>query len=95
MLALLKRPTAFLPVLISAAFLVLLTVGLLRGTVIRQPDEGTVAHLFQILMPVQVVIIGAFAVSWLPKRPLAAAEVLCLQVAALVCLFSIVYFRHL
>jgi hypothetical protein len=95
MLALLKRPTAFLPILISAAFLVPLTVGLLRGTLVRQPDEGTVAHLFQILMPVQIVIIGAFAVSWLPKRALAAAEVLCLQLAGLVCVLSIVYFRHL
>jgi len=93
--ALLKRPTGFLPILISSALLVPLTVGLLRGTLARQPDEGAVAHLFQILMPLQIIIIGAFAVSWVPKRPLAAAQVLCLQIMASLCVFSIVYFRHL
>lgn len=59
MLDLLKRPTAFLPLAISAGFLIVLLLGLAQGTLARQPDEDVAAHLFQILIPVQIVFIGA------------------------------------
>jgi hypothetical protein len=95
MLELLKRPTGFLPIAISAAFLAPLLVGVARGTLIRQPDEGTAAHLFQLLMPLQLFVIIWFAASWLPKRPRSAALVLSLQGAAFLAVVSIVYFNHL
>jgi amino acid permease len=92
---LLKRPSGFVPVLISAGFLATLLTGLAQGTLVRQPDEGTAAHLFQLLMPVQFLIIIFFAVSWLPKKTIAALEVLSLQCAAALAVFAIVYFKHL
>jgi hypothetical protein len=95
MLDLLKRPTAFVPLAISAGFLIPLLVGIAQGTLVRQPDEGTAAHLFQILIPLQVIVIAAFAVSWLPKRPRPAFQVLCLQGAALLAVLSIVYLKQL
>ena len=95
MLDLLRRPTGFLPLAISTAFLVPLLLGLARGTLIRQPDEGTAAHLFQLLMPLQVVVIAWFAASWLPKRPRSATQVLFLQGAGFLAVLSVVYFRHL
>ncbi|MBV9233115.1 MAG: hypothetical protein JO030_03665, partial [Candidatus Eremiobacteraeota bacterium] len=76
-------------------FLVTLLIGLAEGTLVRQPDEGTAAHLFQLLMPLQVVIILAFALQWVPKRPRAAAQVLCLQGAALIAVLAILLLRHL
>ena len=42
----------------------------------HQTDEGTAAHLFQILMPVQVPIIGFFAAKWLPVDSRWAVKVL-------------------
>jgi hypothetical protein len=95
MLDLLKRPTAFLPLAISAGFLIVLLVGLAQGTLVRQPDEGITAHLFQILIPLQAIIIVVFAASWLPKRPRSAAQVLCLQGVALLAVLSIVYIKQL
>ncbi len=62
MLALLKRPNAFVPLAISAAFLAALLGELLRGTLVLWPDEGALAHLFQILMPLQIPIIAWFAI---------------------------------
>jgi hypothetical protein len=46
-------------------------------------------------MPVQLVVMGWFAVSWLPRRPRSAAPVLFLQGAAFFAVLSIVYLRHL
>jgi len=82
-------------VLISAAFLLPLLVGLAQGTLARQQDEGTAAHLFQMLVPLDALVILWFAIAWLPRRPLAAAQVLCLQGAALFAVLAIVYFKHL
>ena len=95
MLALLKRPSAFVPLVISGAFLIAFVIGLGEGRLIRQPDEDAGAHLFQILMPAQLLIIAFFAISWLPKKPKATLQVLALQVSAALAVLAIVYFRHL
>jgi hypothetical protein len=95
MLALLKRPSAFVPLAISAGFLAALLGELLQGTLVRRPDEGASAHLFAILMPLQVPIIAWFAISWLPKDPKPALRVLLLQGRAALAVLAVVYFRHL
>jgi hypothetical protein len=46
---------------------------------VRDEDEGTAAHLFQILMAGQLPIIVFFAAKWLPRRPADAWRVLALQ----------------
>ena len=92
---LLKRPTGFFPILISAGFLALLLTGLAQGTLIRRPDEDAGAHLFQILMPVQFLLIVFFAITWLPRRTKAALEVLALQCGAALSVLAIVYLKHL
>ena len=48
----------------------------------REPDEGTAAHLWQLLMAGQMPIIAFFAIRWLPKAPRSALPVLALQAAA-------------
>ena len=95
MLDLIKRPTAFAPLLISGGFLIAFLIGVAQGTLVRQRDENTAAHLFQILMPLQILIMGMFAISWLPKCPKPAVRVLCLQGGALFAVLAVVYFRHL
>ena len=52
-----------------------------------QPDEGTAAHLFQLLMVGQLPVIVFFALRWLPRFPKDAMRVLALQVAAGVAAF--------
>jgi hypothetical protein len=58
---------------------------------VRQPDETTAAHLFQILMPAQVPIVAFFAVTWLPRAPRQALTVLALQVGAALAIFAVVF----
>lgn len=82
MRALLLRPSGFIPVLLSlAALSVVLGYVAVNGTA-RQEDEGTAAHLWQLLMAMQVLAMGFFAVRWLPEAPAGAMKVLALQVGA-------------
>ena len=95
MWALLKRPAGFIPILISGGFLTMLLIGLAQGTLVRRPDEDAGAHLFQILMPVQFLVMIWFAISWLPQKTKAALEVLALQCAGALAVLVIVYSKHL
>ena len=83
-IALLKRPSAFLPVVMSGAALALLVGYILMFGTARQEDEGTAAHLWQLLMAGQVPIIGFFVIRWLPAEPRKALPVLALQISAAV-----------
>src|ERR1700736_3310192 len=89
-----KHPSAFLPIAMSlVAVAVVLTHIALVGTA-RQPDEGTAAHLWQLLMAGQLPIILFFAVRWLPRAPRYALRVLALQAAAAVAALAPVYLLH-
>jgi hypothetical protein len=81
-LPLLKKPSAYLPLLMSLAALAiaLLRVGIV-GTA-READEGAAAHFFQLLVAGQVLVVGYFALRWLPTAPRQAIFVLVLQALA-------------
>jgi hypothetical protein len=91
--ALLKRPSAFVPVAMSAAALsIVLGYAVLFG-VARQADEGAAAHLWQLLMAGQVPVIAYFAFKWFPTQPKRASLVLGLQIgAALAAMFPVWWF---
>ncbi|MBC5809904.1 MAG: hypothetical protein GIW95_03485 [Candidatus Eremiobacteraeota bacterium] len=95
MLTLLRRPSAFLPPAISLALMALILAHVARSGLIHEADEGTEAHLFQILMPAQVMIIGYFALKWLPQRRTQALEVLALQAATALAVVGLVFFLRL
>lgn len=77
-----KHPGAWLPLAMSCAALALVLGHIAISGVARQADEGTAAHLWQLLMAGQMPVIAFFAVTWLPRVPRRAAVVLALQVAA-------------
>jgi len=58
---------------------------------VGQADEGLEAHLFQLLMPVQLLVMAYFALTWLPRSPGRALIVLTLQVAATIAVVAAVY----
>jgi hypothetical protein len=88
----LRRPTAWLPVTMSLAALATVLIHIVRFGVARQVDEGTSAHLWQILMAGQLPIIALFAIKWLPRNPKPAFAVLALQaVAGLAALAPVFY----
>jgi hypothetical protein len=70
--------SGWLPLLLATAALALLGGYLVTGPhppnmvvdhgVLRE-DEGTAAHLWQLLMLAQLVAIAAFLVRWVPRAP--------------------------
>ena len=60
----------------------------------RQADEGTAAHLWQLLMAAQLPVIAFFLIKWLPAEPRRALLVLALQIgAALAAMFPVWWFQ--
>lgn len=92
---LMKKPSAFLPVAMSLTTLATILVALTTSGIVREPDEGTAAHIFQLLMVVQVPIVAYFAVKWLPRAPRQALFVLSLQVVAGLAALALVNFLKL
>ena len=87
----LKHWSGWLPIAIPVLLLVLGARFVALNGLVRQADEGTEAHLFQLLMPVQLVVMGYFALTWLPRAPRAALPVLASQVFAAAVVFAMVY----
>ena len=90
----LRQPSAFLPVAMSLGALAVIIAQMVLVGVARQPDEGTAAHLWQILMAVQVPIIAYFAIRYLPRNPRSTALILALQVVAILVACAPVYLLH-
>jgi hypothetical protein len=82
---------ASLPLAMTAAIVAAAVLHLALGGALREPDEGMAAHLFQLLVPLEIPLIGAFAITRLPRDPRWAAPILALQVVALVALVATVF----
>jgi hypothetical protein len=82
MQALVRVPSAWLPFVLSLVALVMVVGYAVAFGVADHQDEGTPARLFQLLMAVQAIVIGHFAVRWLPRESRTAAPILVLQIIA-------------
>jgi hypothetical protein len=87
---LLKRPSFWIPVGMSlAALITVVAYAAMFGTA-RQADEGTAAHVWQLLMAGQVPVVAFAVIKWLPSEPRRALLGLALQVgAALAAMFPV------
>ena len=81
-LTLLKHPSAFLPVVLSVGALATVLLYLAVNGPAPQADEGTAAHIWQLLMAAQVPIVAFFAFKWMPESPRRAVPILILQAIA-------------
>ena len=80
------------PVIMSLLALALIIEGLAQfGLHHREVDEGWQAHLFQLLMVLQVPIVLLFAATANWKQPGGVLQVLGLQAAAWVAAFGALY----
>lgn len=66
-LPLIKEPSAIIPMLMSFLAVVLVLGHYMLYGEDRDADEGTAAHLFQLLLVLQIPIIFAFLARWFPK----------------------------
>jgi hypothetical protein len=62
-----KKPSALVPLAMSLAALADVVVSIAIFGVVHETDEGTAAHIWQLLMAGQMPILAFFAVKWLPR----------------------------
>src|ERR1044072_450396 len=92
---LLKRPSAFLPLALAFAALATVLVHVSVFGAAREADEGTAAHLWQLLMGGQLPIVAFFAIKWLPRDPRQGLIILALQAGAGLAALAPVFLLHL
>jgi|SRR5579862_778800 len=96
-----RKPSAFLPLTMSLMALVLLGGAYIYGRatgqspLVREPDEGSIAHLWELLMAGQLPVLAYFVIKWLPRAPKEALRVLALQAGAVIAALAPVYFLNL
>jgi hypothetical protein len=89
-----KKPSAFLPVAMSVVALATVAVHIMMFGTAHQADEGAAAHIFQLLLVLQLPIVMFFAIRWLPRFPRPALLVLALQAAAGLAALAPVFYFH-
>jgi hypothetical protein len=96
--AMIRRPSAFIPLAMSLSALAMVLAAVAVGMIQHAPretDEGSVAHIWQLLMTVQVPIVAFFLIKWSRRVPGQAMRVLALQVGAWLASCAPVYFLNL
>jgi hypothetical protein len=93
-LPVLKHPSAFLPVAMSLGALATVLGFLALHGPAPQADEGAAAHIWQVLMAVQVPIVVFFAFKWVPRSPRQAVRILALQAGAALVAMAPVFLLH-
>lgn len=92
---LLKQPSAFIPMTKSLMALVVVLVTITVFGVTHDKDEGTAAHLWQLLMAGQIPLLAFFAIKWLPRAPKETLYVIALQAVAVLAAMAPVFLLHL
>jgi ABC-type Co2+ transport system permease subunit len=90
--SLVREPSGALPIAMSLTALLVVVAHVALFGIVHEADEGTAAHLWQLLMGGQLPIVAWFALKWLPRAPRRALRVLALQIAAMLPSFAAVYF---
>jgi len=94
--ALLKQPSAWIPIAMSVVALAMLLGYVAIFGIVHNEDEGAPAHIFQLIMVAQLPIIAYFAIKWLPKRPKQSLLVLVLQaIAWIIPIVAVIWFESL
>jgi|SRR5579871_5189454 len=89
-----QRPTAFLPIAMSLAAVAVIAGHIMIAGTAPQADEGTAAHLWQLLMAGQLPVIGLFAIKWLARDPKMATGIITLQVMAMMIAIAPIFILH-
>jgi hypothetical protein len=86
-----RQPSAFIPIAMSLAALAAVIYHITNFGTAPQPDEGTAAHIWQLLMAGQLPIVAFFAIKYLPRNPKTAMWILALQIATALAALAPVY----
>jgi len=94
-LSIMKQPSGFISLLMSLAALAMVLGHVAIFGAAREPDEGTAAHLWQLLMAGQIPVVAFLAIKWVPQAPRQALINLALQAIAGLAALAPVYFSNL
>jgi hypothetical protein len=89
-----NRPTALIPILMSVTALSIVIGYAAAFGVARQADEGTAAHLWQLLMAGQVPVVVFCALKWIPREPKRALLIVAVQFGAALAAMFPVWWLH-
>ncbi len=87
-----RQPSAWIPLTMSMAALSMVLGHVAVYGVVHEADEGAIAHLWQVLMAVQMPVLLYFAVKWLRRAPQATLKVIGLQAGAVAANLAAVFF---
>lgn len=76
-------PSGFVPVAMSIGALAVVAGHMVTSGVAPQADEGTAAHVWQLLMACQLPVVAWFALRWIPQRGRTAIAISAIHVGAL------------
>lgn len=85
-ISLARKPSAFIPLAMSLCALAVVvgSVAVFGAAGLRKmPDEGTAAHLWQLLMAGQLPVIAFFGFKWLARDRKAGLLILAIQLAGI------------
>ncbi len=95
MFSLIKKPSAWIPILIPLIFFAYIVITISIFGLVQEEDEGIGAHLFQLWLVLEPFLLGFFAFKWLPSAPKQALLILALQIVAALLPISIVFYFKL
>ena len=87
-----RQPTVFLPLVMSFVALTMVLVHFAIFGIVEETDEGTVAHIFQLLILAQAPFILFLAFKWLASFPKQALFFILLQLSAALTAIVAVFF---
>ena len=87
-----RQPTVFLPLVMSFVALTMVLVHFAIFGIVEETDDGTAAHIFQVLILAQVPFISFLAFRWLTPAPRQALFFILLQVSAALAAIVAVFF---
>ena len=95
MTAILRKPSAWVPIAMSAmALLLVVSYVALFGVQKSTGDESTIARIFQLLAG-QVPIVGYFIIKWFPKHQKQVLQIVVIQILAAIVPFLTVLFLEM
>ncbi|OGK64505.1 hypothetical protein A2313_04835 [Candidatus Roizmanbacteria bacterium RIFOXYB2_FULL_41_10] len=96
MTAILRKPSAWVPIAMSAmALLLVVSYVALFGVQKSTGDESTIARIFQLLLAGQVPIVGYFIIKWFPKHQKQVLQIVVIQILAAIVPFLTVLFLEM
>jgi len=87
-----KQTGAWLPLVMSFTALAIVGLHIVRYGIARQADEGTSAHLFQLLMAGQAPIVAFFFIKSVAQAPKQTFLILAMQIGAGLAALAPVFF---